>query len=647
MTAVLGIDTGGTYTDSVVYDKKTNKILFTSKVLTTPENLVIGIKNNIDKIPEEMIKKIQGVVLSTTLGTNVAVEDKGCSVGLICIGPEIKETVPTPYIHYLQGGHNVEGIEKNSLDIKKAKLIIKELSEKVDTIAISGIFSVRNPEHELKIKELIKKEFSIPIVCGHEITSSLDYPKRTVTTVLNCRLLSVIDELLKAVKEVLKEKGIKDNIMILKGDGTVVGEKEASKSPVETVLSGPAASIIGGQLLTGIGDFLVVDIGGTTTDLAMVKNGRCLLNEEGAQIGEWKTKVKSVDVVTFGFGGDSEIIINENQKIEIGPRRIYPISYAVNKNPYLLDELKNIEKKSIIGLLNKEIQAYQLVKDQFNNNLSENENKIIEILRDGPHTLKYISEKMDTDVYLMYTKNLENKSIIKKIGLTPTDVLHSLGEMDKWNKESAEFLIRIASLEAGIKEEDMKNKIYCEIGKYLFKYILKAAVNFEKIKTDKINKESEEIFYKLIFDKNLDITASINYKLPVVLIGAPAKAYVKTLRNFMKGEFIVPERYQVANAVGAANSRVVKKIKGLIRSIDEQYVCYLPWGRRTFTEYEEALEFSISQINDNLNIYKKNSYLKESDIKISQEEKYLNPEKKDFLLETIVEGELIGYPKWD
>lgn len=312
----------------------------------------------------------------------------------------------------------------------------------------------------------------------------------------------------------------------------------------------------------------------------------------------------------------------------------------------MLDELKNIEKKSIRGLLNKEIQAYQLVKDQFNNNLSENENKIIEVLRDGPHTLKYISEKMDTDVYLVYTKNLENKSIIKKIGLTPTDVLHSLEEMDKWNKESADFLLRIASMEAGIKEEDMKDKIYDEIGKYLFKYILKAAVNFERIKTDKIDKESEEIFYKLIFDKNLDISTSINYKLPIVLIGAPAKAYVKTLRNFMKGEFIVPEKYQVANAVGAANSRVVKKLKGLIRSIDEQYVCYLPWGRRTFIEYEEALEFSKSQINYNLNTYKDNSYIEESDIKISHEEKYLNPQNKDFLLETIVEGELVGYPKW-
>ncbi len=188
---------------------------------------------------------------------------------------------------------------------------------------MSSLFSVRNPSHERRIRSLIRELTGKPVTCGHELTSGLDAPRRALTAALNAQLTPQLRHLLEAVQAVLTEAGIAAPLMVVKGDGSLMAVEMALECPVETVLSGPAASVVGARFLTGCDDFVMSDMGGTTTDIAVVRGGHPVLSAEGASVGGWKTMVEAVDVRTFGLGGDSELAF-DGRSIIIGPRRVRP-----------------------------------------------------------------------------------------------------------------------------------------------------------------------------------------------------------------------------------------------------------------------------------------------------------------------------------
>src|SRR5262249_18128708 len=159
-------------------------------------------------------------------------------------------------------------------------------------------FSVRNPAHELRARALIRSCSGKPVTCAHELSSKLDAPRRALTAALNARLTPQIRHLIDALAVVLAQEQIDAPLMIVKGDGSLMKAEIALEYPVETILSGPAASVVGAGYLTGHKHFLVSDMGGTTTDCAVVSNGRPAINAEGALIGGWRTMVEAVDVRT-------------------------------------------------------------------------------------------------------------------------------------------------------------------------------------------------------------------------------------------------------------------------------------------------------------------------------------------------------------
>ena len=200
------------------------------------------------------------------------------------------------------------------------------------SFAVSSFFSVRNPAHELAARELIREITGLPVTCGHELTSKLDAPRRALTTALNARLIPQLQHLIRAVEGLMREKGIAAPLMVVKGDGSLVSAEFALNRPVETILSGPAASVVGARHLSGEGDVLVSDMGGTTTDVALLRDGRPILDRNGATVGGWKTMVEAVAVHTFGLGGDSEIR-REGNRLEVGPRRLVPLSLLAREHP--------------------------------------------------------------------------------------------------------------------------------------------------------------------------------------------------------------------------------------------------------------------------------------------------------------------------
>lgn len=325
MTYILGIDTGGTYTDSVIIDSESGCVIAKAKAFTTHEDLSIGINNSISSLAfNDFGSSIARVAISTTLATNAVVEGKGHKTGLILIGRELEEATPA-FCTYVAGGRiNTKGREicpMNPDEITEAIRLFK--TQGIEAIAVCGFLSVKNPIHEIETENIIKRTCDMPVVCSHKIISDLGFFERTVTAVLNAGLMPVMKKFITSIKSVLENHGVKAQPYIVKCDGSIVSIDSVWKTPIETILSGPVASVIGAMYLTGLKNAIIADMGGTTTDTALVKDNSVNMSVKGAKVGNWKTMIKSVDISTLGLGGDSRIDYAGGAFI-VGPGRVLP-----------------------------------------------------------------------------------------------------------------------------------------------------------------------------------------------------------------------------------------------------------------------------------------------------------------------------------
>ncbi|MFN2227171.1 MAG: hydantoinase/oxoprolinase N-terminal domain-containing protein, partial [Anaerolineae bacterium] len=363
MTIALGIDTGGTYTDAAVVEHGSGRVLCAAKALTTRRDLSLGIGAAIDAAfrqpgaprPEE----VSLVALSTTLATNAIVEGQGSPVCLILIGydPELirqysfQDELVTDDVVYVAGGHDIHGNEARPLDEEALRHAVLERQDRVEAFAVSGYFGVRNPAHEERARELIEELTGLPVTCGHDLTTRLNSVRRATTVALNARLVPLLRELIGTLRHTLAQRNLAAPLMVVKGDGSLVRAEWAMRRPIETILSGPAASAVGAWHLAGLdgeggrpmlqdGGLWAVDIGGTTTDIAALRGGRPRLNPEGAQVGRWRTMVEAVDVHTVGLGGDSHVRVDASRRLMVGPQRVIPLSLLVAQHPEVVGDLR-------------------------------------------------------------------------------------------------------------------------------------------------------------------------------------------------------------------------------------------------------------------------------------------------------------------
>ncbi len=250
----LGIDTGGTFTDAVVIDLATMHVIAKAKSPTTYQDLSIGIMDAIKKVVSMQgvdTKSIQIAGLSTTLATNSILQGKGGEVGLIGIGwvPLDDWNFECKRSRFIKGGYDSLGKQNAPLDEEELTRAVKEVSSEVDSIVVSGMFSVINPLQETRAKQIVKDLTGLPIILGHELTGDLGIYERTVTAVLNAKLLPVIEEFLASVEKALKVEEIDARVYVFKGDGGLMTLEMAKERPVETIVSGPAASLMGGRAL--------------------------------------------------------------------------------------------------------------------------------------------------------------------------------------------------------------------------------------------------------------------------------------------------------------------------------------------------------------------------------------------------------------
>lgn len=432
----LGIDTGGTFTDAVVVDLRTNQVLAKAKARTTHDDLSVGLGGAVDGV----LRGFEGAELSlvgvsTTLATNAILEGRGGRVGLIGLGwtPEKGWELGAQVQRFLPGGHDVRGKALAPLDLEEMERVVQEMLPQIDSLVVSGLFSVHNPYQEAHVKKLVQDKYGLPVVVGHELTAELGIHERTVTAVLNARLLPVLRSFLDKVTVILRERGITAPIMVFKGDGTLMNLRTAVERPVDTILSGPAASAMGGRILSGLEACIVIDMGGTSTDIAVLRGGVPKVSREGSAVGRWRTRVEAVDMWTAALGGDSEVRAAGGGDVLIGPQRVVPLCFATARFPGLVQRMREVR------------QARFLFAARGPDGLTGSEARIVRYLvENGPRTRSELKRDLD-DIILLDSalKALVAREAVMGIGLTPTDVLHATGRYAAGDVDAARLGVEL------------------------------------------------------------------------------------------------------------------------------------------------------------------------------------------------------------
>ena len=339
---LLGLDVGGTFTDAVIIDD--HRVVGSAKRRTTKDNLMQGIGEALDAVLAGCnTSNIEQVTLSTTVVTNTIVEEKEQVVDLYVVtgpGRNVDDIFPVNPI-YLQGYTDHRGIvvERTPTNVVRDIAEMVQSHSGTDLAAVSAKFGVRNPQEELSITEELKGKYNT-ISNGSLLSGSLNFPRRTISAYFNTAVTPVFTVFKKNVESALSMRNINAPLHILKADGGSLPMEHMVSRPVETAFTGPAATVLGLSALGAIGEehTVALDIGGTTTDISLWKQGRPLMTKNGVSIREYPSAVRSFAVTSVGIGGESVVRIVDSD-VTVGPERVGPSLALGGAEPTLGDAL--------------------------------------------------------------------------------------------------------------------------------------------------------------------------------------------------------------------------------------------------------------------------------------------------------------------
>jgi N-methylhydantoinase A/oxoprolinase/acetone carboxylase beta subunit len=608
----LGLDTGGTFTDAVLLEEGRG-VVASAKALTTPWNLAIGINKALravlNLLPAGSSREdVSLVSVSTTLATNAVVENRFSPVCTLLIGFDAamveRSGLQRPgsggLVVRIQGGHSATGEESATLDEAAVTRAVAEHESRIEAFAVAANFSVRNPAHELRARKLIRALTSKPVTCAHELSSKLDAPRRALTAALNARLTPQIRHLIEALSGVLSQELIDAPLMIVKGDGSLMKAEIALEYPVETILSGPAASVVGAGYLTGLSDFVVADMGGTTTDIAVVCGGRPVISGEGALVGVWRTMVEAIDVRTCGLGGDSEVRFDRQHRLCVGPRKAMPLSLLAHSFPGALACIKSI------AVLER-LPAYP-AHFAFRNpdrapppHLSALERRVWGALKLEPLPMSVVVRGSSG---LEALRRLADAGLATIAAFTPSDAMHVLDRQTGWCREAADCGARILATEernaraahAAVSPQEICERTYehvvCEIGRVLLAAALAHDPGLrarERGWGELGDRLIEETVGGRRFSKLLQ--ATLGLARPLIAIGAPVGGYYPEVALRLNAPLSIPTHAAVCNAVGAVAGVVSETIEILVNQPAlNVFRVHDPAGSRDYPDPQPALE---------------------------------------------------------
>ena len=617
----IGIDTGGTYTDAVAVDMDSGHVLFKGKAPTTNEDLCIGIKNALSCIPSQMLSKADVIALSTTLSTNACVENKGGRAKLILLGTSMSilrriDAAEKFGLCY----DSVLCIETKSsfdgriIDEPDWDSVFKEHAAwfaDAEALSIADVYAVHNGAvSERNAKQFFSKHLDIPIITGSELVSGLNVMERGATALLNARLLPIIYEFVIAIENAIRDEDILARSFNVRSDGSLMSHSLLLKRPVETILSGPATSVLGGYRLSGNKNCLIIDMGGTTTDISIIRNGLPKLAENGIKVGGWSTQVSGVFVDTFALGGDSALRI-ENEALTIKNRRVVPLCHAASKWPEIKEALRGrlADDRRYCRDFHEFLYLAKAPKDMSLHTAEEC--SVIKALENGPRMIESFSIEEDgIDKYRLNCKRLEDEGIIMRCGLTPTDIMHIREDYVQYDREAsllaAQFFLR-TMVSMGLPENSIDSfaetayelvcKKLCEnITRVLlsdrFPYDFGSGLDSQvnKLITSGWDKDSSRDIIEPVFSTSLSLVG----------IGAPIHVFLPRVARQLNTQCIIPEHAEVANAVGAALADItVRKTitlrKNYLDDETEGYAVHSQDSVLKFTELEAAQKAALEK----------------------------------------------------
>lgn len=592
----LGIDAGGTYTDAVVYDLRKDKVLCKRKALTTKWDFTIGISEALSRLDPSQLRQVEMVSLSTTLATNAIVEGDGQKVGMIIMPPYgLFEPADIPHQPkaVVDGQLSIAGVEIQPVDRDQVKRAVRRMVEKegVRAFAVSGFAGAINPAHELAVKQIIRDETGLFVTCGHELSDLLNFKTRAQTAMLNARIIPRLAKLLHDLEKVLDGLGITAPVVVVKGDGTLMSAEMAKERPVETILSGPAASVAGARHLTGLKNALVVDMGGTTTDTAALADGAVGICETGSNVGGYATHVKALEIRTAGLGGDS-LIKWEKGVFTIGPRRVAPIAWLGSRYP---ETEKALDFMTLhlnrFGVSTSEMQILALTATPQDMPLTPQEARIVDLLQSRPLSIAELVSR--TGVFLeraLDLERLEENHIVQRCGLTPTDLLHVTDRLDRWDRKAALRFCEMFASAVKIDLTEMAPQLLEMVTERLTLELLKRQLD-EEVAPDALETcpVCQTLIKNMLGSGNAHYGVRIDLKRPVVGIGAPIDFFLPRAAKALGAQAVLPDDAEVANAVGAITSDVV--VKRQVRIIPNQEGGFMVEGlegARVFKTLEAA-----------------------------------------------------------
>ena len=667
MSILLGIDTGGTFTDAVLFDdtkENDNRIIAKSKALTSHAMLSEGIgkaiENVLNNAPSFKEEDISLVSMSTTLATNALVEGQGGKVALIFIGFDdvdlertgLQETIKNHVILSIAGGHDPYGNEKAPLDYKaleRACLLAK--LDNIEAFAIVSQFAIRNPDHEIKACEFLSKKTGLPITCGYELSSQLNGPKRAVTAVYNAQLLNKITHLISATHEILERLKINAPLMVVRGDGTLVSAAFAKQRPIETILSGPAASVIGAFELTGEKNALISDIGGTTTDIAVIENGEPKISPNGATVGGIETMVEAVDMSTFGIGGDSEVSIELkglSSHVSLGPKRAIPLCLLAHNyydlvhhhldNQLAQENTKASDARFIIPNGKLSIGS-----------LSNKEQALVEKIGEKPISFAEVITKKRENSTL---NGLVQKGVMSLSSFTPTDAMHCLGALELWDQEASVKAAEILSRRKNGRKNSIaengtqfSNHVISALTRNSSKYIFSVSLKSDNLAEHEMAAQS---LIDIMFEPNIERQTSfirLGLSKPLIATGASAHLYYPNIAKNLDTTAIIPTHADVANAIGAVAGKVkIRTEFTLSRPNDDVYRLHMHKETKDFSCLNEAKQHAEQSLSKHLTHISKQAGANHVDISFEWLNNWARIEGQKTLISAQLKGAALGKP---
>ena len=536
MTAYcIGIDTGGTYTDAVLLDTASRQVIAWCKERTTPHDLSVGVGRALAALLRQSVQaqQVSKLAVSTTLATNAVVEGRGARVGLFVLGHVRHFKLPVVANIFLKGGHTITGDEDDPLDIESLVDTLPGLAAEVDSYAVCGAMSIKNPTHELVAREAIRLIDPKPVFCSHLVSAHPGMLERSATACLHAKLMPLMTDFLASIQRSMLAVGLDCPVTIICGNGRGESLDRIADQAAITMASGPAATARFGAG-SGLTSALVVDVGGTTTDVCLIKDGKPLLNREGCVIGEWRTHVEAVDMYTSGAGGDSHVVCHRDSRVTLKQERVQPLAMTPDlpdPRTWLHHETDPYLVLPVAGLDPEVVQQDAILRH---------------LAQHGPTPPSIIAAQTGVGGIVL-EKRLERLMFLQQViltGFTPTDALHVLGTLAIGNGEASRSGAAVLAGQTGLTTGTLCQQVLAQteaaIETIILTYLARS-VWPDGHSAPFLNRRDNDLF-----------SMRFALKLPIIGIGAAARCFLPSVAERLGTTVFFPDQCEVGNAIGAA-----------------------------------------------------------------------------------------------